>query len=167
MNLSDFDDFRNVVAGFAELKGKSLSDAAIELYWGAMQHWEMADFKAAAHHLLRACEFMPTPADFEQLRRAALPSGREAWPVVHRWIQGFGGPPGDPIAVAAIESMGGRRALSQRKADDAPWTAKEFADVYDGLRDAREARKALPHLSQPQMMPALLGPDSDPDAPRH
>ena len=73
MNAIDRKAFCEIVLGFAELKGKQLSAAAIELYWRSMQHWPLEDFRAAAQQLLRTCEFMPTPKDFEDLRRASKP----------------------------------------------------------------------------------------------
>ena len=71
-----------IVIGFAELKGKKLSTPALELYWTAMQAWDLQDFRAAANHLLKTCEFMPTPKDFEDLRKAGRMKAGEAWAFV-------------------------------------------------------------------------------------
>ena len=38
MTPADYDAFCAVVVGFAEIKGKHLSAAAIEIYWRSMQH---------------------------------------------------------------------------------------------------------------------------------
>ena len=72
MQPSDRKAFLEVVVGFAELKGKQLSAPALELYWNAMQGWTIEDFRKAAAHLLQTCEFMPTPKDFNDLKKAAM-----------------------------------------------------------------------------------------------
>ena len=48
MRPNDRQKFAAIVTGFAELKGKALSAAALDLYWAAMQQWSIEDFTAAA-----------------------------------------------------------------------------------------------------------------------
>ena len=118
MTPADYDAFCAVVVGFAEIKGKHLSAAAIEIYWRSMQHWPLDDFRAAAEQLLRTCEFMPTPKDFEDLRRAAKPTAGEAWlaaldgsrqilPTPDRAPMRYANTSGDPLIDRTVAMLGG------------------------------------------------------------
>lgn len=158
MTENDFNQFSNIVVGLAELKGRAISAAGIKLYWNAMQHWPIQAFEAAAHHLVRICAFMPSPKDFEDLRRAQRPAGEEIWPRVQRWIRGFDMAPNDPIAVRAVAAMGGAYALGMRDSRDAHWMAKEFSEHYAELTDLELTREALPQLPAPAAQAALMAP---------
>src|SRR4051812_2232876 len=117
MTLDDFNAFSAVVVGFGELRGRKLSPEAIELYFRAMGSWSLADFKAAAELLLRTSQFMPTPFDFEQLRKAGRPTAAEAWLEARQrsreWRER--GPrvsSGDALIDLCVESIGGYRAIA-------------------------------------------------------
>src|SRR5688572_11767252 len=60
----------------------------MELFWNAMQAWSIEDFSAAANELIRKCEFMPTPKDFEDLRKAGRKTPGEAWAEVLAYVRG-------------------------------------------------------------------------------
>src|SRR4051812_7172495 len=72
-------EFVKVLNGLAAIKGKELTTQAIDLWWAALAKWSLADFKGAASHLVGSCQFMPSPYDFEQLRKAGEPTPSEAW----------------------------------------------------------------------------------------
>ena len=149
MEPRDYDSFAEVIAGFAELKGKQLSAPAIELYWRAMKHWRIEDFRAAAEHLLRRCEFMPVPKDFEDLRRASEPTAAEAWATALQncgcWRTG--GAPNGRIARAA-ETVGGFRAIAMAHTErDLPHIQRRFMQAYDELTDVEETRQAVPEVT--------------------
>lgn len=144
MEPRDFDSFAEVIAGFAELKGKQLSAPAIELYWRAMQHWTIEEFRQAAQHLLRTCEFMPVPKDFEDLRRAGEPTGSEAWTAVLAYCAGK---PGDPITDRmrrAADAVGGIKAIGMANVErDLPFVHKRFLDAYAEYVDVDEKRQPM------------------------
>lgn len=144
MRSEDRKAFLDVVIGFAELKGKQLSAPALELYWNAMQHWSLADFKLAAQQLLRTSEFMPTPKSFEDLRRAGQPTAGEAWAAVY-----LGNGEVTPRAArAAVIAANGRRLAMLDIEREIPHVQRRFLEIYDELTDVEETREALPSFSQ-------------------
>lgn len=154
MKTEDRQAFVEVVLGFAELKGRQLSVPAIELYWRAMNHWPLADFRKAASHLLRTCEFMPTPKDFEDLRKAGRPTTAEAWvralgSTSSAWTpQGyFGGTSGDPLIDRAVRAIGGYAVIAQTDEDKLHFLERRFSEAYEDMQDATEIRIALPQLT--------------------
>lgn len=144
MNLEDRKAFLEVVVGFAELKGKQLSAPALELYWNAMRgRWCLDDFRAAAAHLLQTCEFMPTPKDFEDLRRKGEPTAGEAWQLA---LHGKAEPGSRAARAAAIVSNGRRLAMMDIERE-LPHVQRRFFEVYADLEDADEARGGVPQIA--------------------
>ena len=152
MNPSDKAEFCKVVLGFAELKGKSLSLPAVELYWGAMRDWELADFKAAAEHLLNTCEFMPTPKDFNDLRKAGRDSGAEAFAGIRRYlkwtVRGYVTEPDTPPLIArCINAIGGANAIAMCDEEKLHFLERRFCEHYETMQDSDEVRLALPQVT--------------------
>lgn len=134
--------FLEVVIGFAELKGKQLSAPALELYWNAMQDWSIDEFRAAANTLIRTCEFMPTPKDFNDLRKSSEPTKGEAWARVLSHLKGGYRSGGiAPGIDRAVRALGGYRALAMMPADQLPWQEKRFAEHYEDMAEAEEKRE--------------------------
>lgn len=162
MNAEDRISFAEVVIGFAELKGKQLSAPAIELYWNAMQHWTLADFRAAANHLLRTCEFMPTPKDFEDLRKAGRMTSGEAWlravacctsariPGGHQ-----GGTSGDSLIDRAVRAIGGYGAIAMCDLDKLPFMERRFCEHYAEMEDVGDTRESVPQIAKEDAKKAL------------
>jgi len=143
MELNDRKAFIETVIGFAELKGKVLSAPALELYWEAMKSWPLADFKAAAQHLLKTCEFMPTPKNFEDLRRNGEPTAGEAWSAVF-----LGRGVVTPRAKKAAQIAASGRYLGHLDLErEVPHVQRRFMEIYSELTDVEETREALPDLS--------------------
>lgn len=147
MTPADRKAFLEVVIGFAELKGKQLSAPALELYWRAMQGWDLADFRAAAEQLLRTCEFMPTPKDFEDLRKAGELSAGEAWSLVLDAARGHAELPDDPRIDAAVRAIGGLRAIGMSTTDQTPFLERRFAEHYETIGEREDIREAVPALT--------------------
>lgn len=145
MRREDRQVFVETLIGFAELKGRQLSAPALELFWNAMQDWTIEEFRAAANHLLRTCEFMPTPKDFYDLRRAERPTAGDAWAKVLDHLKGGyrNGAGLTPEIDRAVRAMGGYRALAMMPVDQLPWQAKRFADAYADVGTVLEAQSAL------------------------
>jgi hypothetical protein len=152
MTPEDFDQFAEVLVGFAELHGKQLSAAAIELYWRALQHWHIKDFRAAAAYLVRTCPFMPKPADFERLRDAGKPTEGEAWAIA----LAHAAPPGwrslapckDPHIDAVVRMLGGYSAIAMCPVDKLAFLERAFVQHYCKLRDAEELRTSVPQIAR-------------------
>lgn len=150
MKPQDFESFSQVVAGFAELRGKQLSPAAIKLYWASMQHWSIEDFIRAAEHLILSCQFMPTPKDFEDLRKASGTTPGEAWALVLEHCKGAyrsgkGIDDGGPIDTA-VRGLGGYKAIALYDSDYLGALERRFAERLAETQDALEIRAALPNL---------------------
>lgn len=142
MTPEDRKPFLEVVIGFAELRGKQLSAPALELYWNSMQHWTIEDFRAAASALVTRCQFMPTPKDFEDLRRAEDLTPGEAWDAVY-----LGRGDATPRAMRAAEIAANGRRLGMLDIErEVPHVQRRFLEIYAELTDVESTREALPHF---------------------
>jgi hypothetical protein len=146
MTPDDKKQFAEIILGFAEIKGKALSIFAVELYWAAMQSWPLDEFKAAAVRLLETCEFMPTPKDFNDLRKAGRPTAGEAFSVAVECARKGGGS-NDPAIERAVQAMGGWMVLRMCDEDKLHFTERRFAEHYEQIQDATDTREALPQLA--------------------
>lgn len=159
---ADFDAFAAVVGGFAELKGRVLSANAVRLYWATMRdHWDLADFKAAAEQLLRSCAFMPTPKDFEDLRKAGRMTAGEAWALVLDHARGhckLAGDIDDPVLQGALRAIGGMHAVQMSETDKTHFLERRFCEHYETIEDAEEIREAVPQLAATPLHARLQWP---------
>lgn len=155
MKPADRQKFVEVIMGFAELKGKQLSAPAMELYWRSLQHWPLADFLAAAEHLIRTCEFMPMPKDFEDLRKAGKPTAGEAWATAvancgscHSAL-GYtsGGTCGDPFIDRVVRAIGGYRAIALCDSEKLHFLERRFSEHFETMQDAEDTRDAVPEIA--------------------
>jgi hypothetical protein len=147
----DRQKFLEVVIGMAELKGKVYSGPALELYWNSMQDWGIEDFVAAAALLIRRCEFMPTPKDFEDLRRAGRATAAEAWAAVLQSVRsgdyraGLSVP--DHRVTAAVAAIGGWRSIAMSEESKLHFMEHRFTEVYEQQQDVSEVRCAVPQIA--------------------
>lgn len=151
MTEEDFDDFCSVVVGFAELKGRSLSAAAIELYWRSMQRWTLADFKIAAERLVLTSDFMPGPKEFEDLRKAGRATAGEAWAEVLAHVRagryGGRGVVVSELVDRAVAAIGGYNAIGMSDSDKTHFLEKRFNEAFEQLQDAEDVREAVPQIA--------------------
>lgn len=158
MRNSDKPEFVKVVNGLQAIKpGQKLTSDGIEIFWMSMQaDWSLEDFKAAAAHLARSVEFMPSPFHFERLRKAGKPTADEAWRIAlercNRWrtpreVQ-------DSIDAAAA-AIGGYRSIALADIESAlPHVQRRFLDAYDKIAAVSEVRAALPSIAPTPLLPA-------------
>lgn len=175
MSPEDRSKFLEVVVGFAELKGKQLSAPALELYWRALQGWPIEDFMTAAEHLIRTCEFMPLPKDFEDLRKAGRMTAGEAFARAvancgscHS-AMGYtsGGTCGDPFIDRVVRAIGGYRTIAMCDSDKLHFLEKRFAEHFETMQEADDVRDDVPQiaykprelLSGPRRLSDCSGPD--------
>lgn len=170
MTPADRKAFLETVVGFAELKGKALSAPALELYWRSLQHWPLDAFRAAAEQLLRTCEFMPLPKDFEDLRKAGRPRAGEAWAAVLEFVRGayspnfpvrlpVRGPLADPLVQRAVNAVGGFRAVAMSDVDATQFLEKRFCEHFAAAEDCDDVREAVPQIAFTDRR-SLQGPTS-------
>lgn len=147
--------FLEVIVGFAELKGKQLSAPALELYWRSLQHWSLEDFLCAAEHLIRTCEYMPLPKDFEDLRKAGRPTSGEAWTKAvaacgscHSPL-GYtnGGTCGDPFVDRVVRAIGGYKAIAMCDSEKLHFLERRFAEHFETMQDAEDIREEVPRIA--------------------
>jgi hypothetical protein len=161
---ADAVDFADIVTGFAELKGKQLSKPALKLFWNSMQHWDMEDFRQAANQLIRTCDFMPTPKDFEELRKAGRPTAGEAWADIRAMArQSYTAQPDDPIAARALQALGGLRAVAMCDSDKVHFLERRFAEHFESIQDSEDIREAVPQIAYSSGPRRLSGPASAAD----
>lgn len=152
MNAEDRKPFLEIVVGFAELKGKKLSGPALELYWNAMQDWSLEDFQVAANQLLRTTQFMPTPKDFEDLRKAGRETPGEAWLTAQRYIR-WGlhahtlDPACPPLIARCIHMIGGPNVIAMCDEDKLTFLERRFCEHFETLQDSEETREAVPQIA--------------------
>ncbi len=139
-------EFLETIAALAELQGRELSPAALKLWWRAMGHWELDDFKRAANFLARSSEFMPKPADFERLRANAALNPHEAWTAVVAHATGGyrTGATIDAIVGETVERMGGFAMIGQSNRDRLQWLKRDFVEFYEAVVAEKVAAAALP-----------------------
>lgn len=166
MRPNDFDEFSKIVLAFAELKGQKLSPPAVKLYWGAMQGWDIEDFRAAAEQLLRTCEWMPTPKHFEDLRKAGRPVAGEAWIRAreHSRTAIVGGHAtrgtscGDALIDRAVQALGGYGVIAMCETDKLGFLERRFAEHYESLQGVDDVRAAVPQIVGEYAPQRLSGP---------
>lgn len=150
MQPGDKIEFVEVLNGLAAIKGKELTKEAISLWWAAMAKWSLQDFKGAASHLVGACQFMPSPFDFEQLKKAGEPTPSEAWVIANRACCKWRTPeqlPNGRIARAAA-AVGGFQAIAMADTErELPHLARRFISAYEEMSDVDHTRRELPQIA--------------------
>lgn len=158
MRNSEKPAFVKTLNGLQAIKpGQKLTAEAIEIWWMAMQgDWTLQDFVAAASHLAKAIEFMPSPFHFEQLRKAGNPTPDEAWQIAldrcKRWRTPRESLDDVDRAAAAI---GGYRSIALADQETAlPHRRRDFVEAYGKIVAATEVRHALPGIAPTPELPA-------------
>jgi hypothetical protein len=158
MTPADKTKFITQVAGLAVIKpGKELTKAAYEIWWQAMQDWTLEEFTAAAAHLARSVEFMPSPYHFEQLRKAGRAIPAEAWEraraacgsAIQCGQVTHNGSCGDELIDRAVRGIGGYGVIAMCESDKLHFLERRFAEHYETLQEAEDVRKALPQIASP------------------
>lgn len=148
MQPSDRAEFLKVLNGLAAMKGKPLAVEALDLWWLSMQTWTLADFKSAAGHLVGSCQFMPTPYDFNQLKKAGEQTPGEAWAAALKLCLDWRNVQPDSRILRAANAVGGLRFIAHSNIeDDLPFVEKRFKEAYEELADVESVREALPGIA--------------------
>jgi len=150
VDSSDREEFLQVLNGLAAIKSKELTKEAYELWWQSMKDWPINEFRDAAGFLLKNCQFMPTPYDFEQLRKKGEVSAHEAWAKAMNhaegaWRQGL---LGDDLTDRVIAMLGGYSVIAFTNQDKLGFLERRFLDAYNDLLDSGGVREALPDLTE-------------------
>lgn len=165
MTPADQPAFLAVLNGLAAIKpGKGLTAEALDLWWLAMREWSLADFKAAASHLAKSHEFMPSPFHFEQLRKAGRPTAGEAWAKVldyvrkgyTRWTDGGisangTAPQLDDLTLRVVAALGGFDQIAMCQNDKLHFLERRFAEHHADMQDSQDVRVAVPQIAGTQL----------------
>lgn len=157
MRQADFQRFRAVMTGMAKVYEREIDGALLDAYWLALRDWSLADFEAAAAHLMRTSKFMPRPADFHELREAGRQTAAEAWLQALRHAASSAyrnGPLGDPLIDRAVAALGGYRVIAMCEDDKLGFLERRFAEHYEAIQDAEETRRALPGIGNGEALSA-------------
>ncbi|TDR82187.1 DUF6475 domain-containing protein [Paludibacterium purpuratum] len=176
MTQDDFEQFDKILEGVTELYGKRLAPFAIEIYWRALQHLDIAVFREAMQRHVTSPDngqFMPKPADIIRMTQgSSQDKALQAWHKVDKAVRTVGVHRSvafdDPLIHRAIAEMGGWIMLGNKTEDEWPFVAREFEQRYRafasrqerpdyppvlvGISEANNNRKG--HDSEP---PALIG----------
>lgn len=151
MQTEDFERFREVMGGLAELYQRELSKPLLDAYWVCLFDWEFEEFQEAAVELMRTQNFMPRPAQFTQLRKAGLPLAGESWAKVLAAVRGGAyrntGVIVDALTDQAVRNIGGYQAIAMGDSSKTCFLEKRFCETFNELREVRHTREALPDLT--------------------
>lgn len=154
MTERDKPEFARVMNGMGAMWGRELTREVLTLWWAAMSDWTIEDFRAAAGLLVKRCQFMPTPRDFEQLKRAGEQTAGEAWSDV---LSGAALDPSGRAYRAARIAGGGQAAIRRANVNtELPWIQKRFMAAYAELTEVDEVREALPQVAAPPRLDGIL-----------
>ncbi|MCC6475012.1 MAG: hypothetical protein IT514_14865 [Burkholderiales bacterium] len=157
MQQADRIRFRAVMAGMAEMYQRELSPTLLDAYWLALRDWPLADFEAGAAQLMATSKFMPRPADWNELRKAALPTAGEAWERAIAACLGWrnGTATVDPLTDRVVRMVGGYQHLALEPLDTQHFTRNKFLELYDELAETEGTREAVPQIAGPPQTPRL------------
>ena len=152
MDNNDRPEFVQVLNGLAAIRRVDLTKEAYELWWQSMKDWPLDDFKDAAGYLLLNCQFMPTPYDFEQLRKKGEVSAHEAWSMAMQHVEGAWrqGVLGDALTDRVVAMLGGYGVIALTHQEKLGFLERRFLDTYNDLLDTSVVREALPDLTERQ-----------------
>jgi hypothetical protein len=158
MKPAEFARFRAVMTGLAKVYERELDGPLLDAYWLALRAWPLADFEAAAAHLMATSTFMPRPAEFTALRRATRMTPAEAWELALKACPGwrYGPVHVDPAIDRAVHRVGGYKHIAMEPLDKQHFTMARFIAAYEEVVAAAEVRAALPALAAPAEL--LPGP---------
>jgi hypothetical protein len=156
MIVSDYDQFRQLMADVHGFYQRDVSKFALSVWWEAMRPF---DFSAVSQALNRhvmnpdAGQFMPKPADIvRMLQGSTQDAALTAWAKVDKAVRHVGTWEDvafdDPLIHRVLHDMGGWIALGQKSEDEWPFVAREFENRYRGFKARNE---------RPEYPPVLIG----------
>ena len=138
MLTTDMPDFINLMTGLCVIYGKSMNKALADIYWRALQRFDLPAIKDAFQaHVDNpdTGQFMPKPAEVvKYLEGSTSTQAMQAWTRVERAIGSVGSYRSvvfdDPLIHAVIADMGGWVQLCKTDVKELPFKANEFAKRY-------------------------------------
>jgi hypothetical protein len=168
MNLADKPTFVKILMGLALIKPgpcAKLTDEALDLWWRSLAPtWTLIEFADAAAVLISTIQFMPTPYDFAQLRKAARQTSGEAWTLAvaasHTAIEcgqvKQNATSNNALIDKAVRAIGGYGAIALCDVRNLGFLERRFCEHFNAMSEAQDVREALPQLTVDRGPPARL-----------
>jgi hypothetical protein len=147
---SDKPEFLKVLNGMAAMKRVDMPKEVIALWWDAMKGWEIQDFKLGAATLLRTSKWMPSPSEFEDLKKQGRDSPGEAWAKALSWAASSSyrnGSMGEDLIDRCVHMLGGYKIIAMCEDDKLGFLERRFSEHYETLEDRVDVRSAVPSLA--------------------
>jgi hypothetical protein len=102
-------------------------------------------------------QFMPRPADWHELRKAAAMTAGEVWEAAIAVCPGWrnGSASVDPLTDRVVRMVGGYERLAMEPLDTQHFTRNKFIELYAELAETEGAREAVPAIAGPPGRPRL------------
>lgn len=151
MKINEKQQFIEVLTNVFSTYGKSISEGTTQIWWSAMERYEMTDvMQAFAKHVQNPDngQFFPKPADLIRIIDGSSDEkALAAWSKVDTAIRRVGPYEtvafDDPVIHFALADMGGWMALCEKREDELPFVCNEFVKRYRGfVRKAGQAGNA-------------------------
>lgn len=140
MKPSDVTEFTRVLSSLSTLYGKPMSKPWVELYWAALQRFDLTEVKRALQAHVNhpdTGQYMPKPADVARfLQGDSRTQALQAWSRVLNATREVGSYTSvifdDPLIHAVIRDMGGWVTLCQMREKELPFREQNFMARYVG-----------------------------------
>ena len=140
MQTNELQTFSHLLKQVGALYGKAVNEVVIDLYWQALQCFDLAQIRQALQtHITNpdAGQYMPKPANVICiLQGSSQTQALQAWSLVASTIGRLGGYTtvvfDDALIHAVITDMGGWVHLCKTSQDELPFKANEFEKRYAG-----------------------------------
>jgi hypothetical protein len=157
MQPADLEEFTKVMNGMAAMRKATLIPEVLDLWWACMANWAIGEFKVAAIEVLKTTDFMPTPKDFEDLRKAGRPTPGEAWIEARRHlVWGLHGytlhQDCPPLIARTVRAIGGANVIGMCDENKIPFLEKRFCEHYEAMGDSDWVRQTLPQIAEPDWL---------------
>lgn len=147
MKAEDFDNFRAGVSGVYGFYGKEVSSFALDIWWTALNGFELDAVKQAFNlHVVNpdTGQFPPKPADIvKMLHGNSQDLAYSAWTKVDKAVRLVGPYKSvvfdDPIIHTVVSEMGGWINLCSKNIEEWPFIAREFENRYRGYSIRKES----------------------------
>lgn len=154
MKREEFEAFREGVAGVYAFYGREVSDFALDVWWRALQQFDLAAVTDAfGRHLVNpdSGQYLPKPADIVRMMGGTTEdSALQAWAKVDWAVRCVGCYRSltfdDPLVQRVIADMGGWVALCAGSDEEWPFVARDFQHRYRGYRTRSEVPSYPGHL---------------------
>lgn len=158
MQRDDFARFSRLLGAWSEIHSRTLSSAAVALWWQALQRFDIDSIEAAFQRQLTdpdTGQWLPKPADIIRiLEGTRVDRAAVAWGKVLDAIRRAGAWRDvvfeDPVIHLAIEDQGGWPKVCSTSMEDIGYLQHRFCEAY-------RAHSAQPVTEYPRMLVGLAG----------